>query len=244
VPKFAILGDVHGNYEAFETVLGALRKESPDAIYFVGDVVGYGPDPDICLAKLKELGSTWVAGNHDWAVSGNLSLEYFNPYAREAVDWTVAKLSKEDIALLNQQKLITTVNGFTLSHSTLHAPELFGYIDTLYAAYLCFEAMETNIAFVGHSHIPVIFLQNANDQSVAYTLQSETELSGWGKALVNVGSIGQPRDEDPRAAYCIYDSDKQIVRIERIEYDIKKTAQKIIDAGLPRVLAERLYVGR
>lgn len=244
MPRFAILGDIHANFEALETVLKAVEAESVDYVYSVGDIVGYGASPAECVERLRERRIEWVAGNHDHAVCGLLSLEYFNPFAKEAAEWTAEQLSEEQIEALKGATLLTTLNGVTIVHSTVHAPELFGYIDTLYAAYLCFEAMETRVGFVGHSHIPVTFLQNAEDLTPSYTLEREVDLSKWGKALINVGSIGQPRDEDPRAAYCIYDSDAEQVWIKRVEYDVEGSAQKIIDAGLPRILAERLFVGR
>ncbi|MCI0342371.1 MAG: metallophosphatase family protein [Planctomycetales bacterium] len=240
--RYGILGDIHSNFEALDTVIRELRKERVDRWISVGDVVGYGADPARCVDVVRELKCTVVAGNHDYAVCDRLNVDFFNAYAREAVLWTRKVLSREQMQFLEDLELISVLDGeVTVVHGSLNFPEMFDYIQTSYDAHLSLQALTTPVCFLGHSHVPVTFLQG---QTVSYTLDPVIRLRDGERALVNVGSVGQPRDEDPRAAYAVYDSKTRTVEVKRIEYDVEAAGRKILDAGLPEILAERIKYGR
>jgi diadenosine tetraphosphatase ApaH/serine/threonine PP2A family protein phosphatase len=242
--RYCIFGDVHGNLEALEAVLADAAKQDIERHVCVGDIVGYGADPRACVARVLEVTSQIVAGNHDCATVGRTDLEYFNVFAKEAVLWTQAQLSAEEMAFLRGLPLTLSVDGMTIVHATVHQPELFGYIESELSARLSFEALEDDIAFLGHSHVPVIFFYEQQEEEIWYSQDREVPMGDFSKAIVNVGSVGQPRDENPRAAYAIYDTEQQKVFIRRVDYDVEKAKQKILNAGLPEVLATRLAIGR
>jgi len=239
--RYGVFADVHSNLEAWEVVARALSEEGIDRYICVGDIVGYGADPEECINRVRSLEPIVVGGNHDWAAVGKTDISYFNPYAREAVLWTQAKLDQEDKDYLSSLGLIEGVEDFTVVHGTLDEPQEFKYIQDIGSALSSFELLEKSILFVGHSHVPFILTK---DGEIEYVSSREAELLPGKKCLVNVGSVGQPRDGDPRACYAIYDTKAKMVEIKRLEYDIKTAQAKIIEAGLPRILAERLAVGR
>jgi diadenosine tetraphosphatase ApaH/serine/threonine PP2A family protein phosphatase len=239
--RYGIIADIHSNYEALDAVLAVLSARGVDVYLSTGDIVGYGADPKRCLDRVRELGTVVTAGNHDWAVANRLSLDYFNAYAREAIYWTQERLTEADIQYLNDLPLTEIVDDLTLVHGTLYSPENFDYLLTSYDAHLSFQLQKTPLCLVGHSHVPITFLL---DGTVTFTLESEICLTGVDRAIVNPGSVGQPRDENPKASVGIYDSETRTFTIERVEYDIEAATSKILRAGLPEVLAERLWHGR
>jgi predicted phosphodiesterase len=239
--KYGILGDIHGNLEALEAVLERLEAAGVKKYVSVGDLVGYGASPCECIRKVRELGTTVVAGNHDFAAVDKLNIDFFNAYARESALWTRSALSDEDKQYIKSLKLVEYCDNFIIVHSTLYSPELFEYIQTSYDAHLSFEQQTTPISFMGHSHVPVNFFKRKN---VSFNMDNEIRLDESTKIMVNVGSIGQPRDENPDAVCVIYDADEGVVRTSRIHYDVEKSARKIVQAGLPEILAERLKYGR
>lgn len=240
--RFGVLGDMHSNLQAMEVVLADLAEAGVEGYLCLGDVVGYGADPRPVLDAVRQLPNvTVVAGNHDWGVTGQLSLDYFNQAARAAIHWTRQQLTEEEVAWLTDLPLVARVGeDVTLAHGTVHEPQSFDYLQTPYDAYLTFDAMKTKTAFVGHSHIPVTFFHG---NPVTYSLEERLEL-GNRIAVCNVGSVGQPRDEDPRAAYGIYDDEARVLEIRRLAYDVETACQRIIDVGLPPILGERLHAGR
>ncbi len=239
--RYGIFADIHGNLEAYEAVVDALNKERVDQLFCLGDIVGYGADPRACIAKTKELGCKIVAGNHDYAVVDKVNVDFFNTFAREAALWTRAALTPGECDFLRNLRLVDNVDGITLVHATPHYPELFEYIQTSFDAHLGFEMMTNQLCFVGHSHVPVTFFQK---KAVIYAMDSKINIDAKTKTMVNVGSVGQPRDENPHAAYAVYDSEAQAVNIKRTPYDIEKANAKIVKAGLPEILGERLRYGR
>jgi diadenosine tetraphosphatase ApaH/serine/threonine PP2A family protein phosphatase len=240
--RYAILGDVHSNLEALEAVLAALQRERIDHYVCVGDVVGYGADPKACLDRIRELCDVIVAGNHDWAVAGTLSMEFFNEYAKAAIHWTRTQLADDDIAWLRDLPLQADVDRKTLLvHSTVHDPAAFDYLLTSYDAHLSMRVLKKPLCFVGHSHIPITFMERGG---LGFTFADTIDLTRVEKVIVNPGSVGQPRDENPEAAYAIYDTVKRRVTLHRVPYDIEKAAAKIQAAGLPAPLADRLHVGK
>lgn len=245
--RIGILGDVHSNIEALTAVVEAMRPLGIDHWLQVGDVVGYGPDPRPCIDLIRELGCTVCLGNHDAAVVGLLDQDYFNAHARAAVEWTRTQIRDVDMQWLRSLPLVVEHPLYTLVHGTLHMPELFGYVLTPVEAQESLRLQRSAICFVGHSHVPAVYLlRDANvvrDLEVSYASEFSISTLGYQRTLVNVGSVGQPRDEDPRAAFATFDSSTGVVTVTRVHYDISKVQSKIRAAGLPSVLADRLSIG-
>lgn len=244
--RIGILGDIHANAEALTAVVKAMRDEGVDTFVQVGDIVGYGPEPSRCIDMVKELGCITCLGNHDAAVLDRLDTSYFNNFARAAILWTRPRLRPEDFAFLESLQLVVKRPGFTVVHGTLHLPEQFGYVISPVEALDSLEHQETEFCFVGHSHVPAMYLRNNDSpQEIQVVPHSEAEISyrGFERILMNVGSVGQPRDEDPRAAYGLVDTEQKIACIRRVAYDIPGVQRKIREAGLPEVLANRLSLG-
>jgi diadenosine tetraphosphatase ApaH/serine/threonine PP2A family protein phosphatase len=239
--RYAIISDIHGNREALDAVLESILKLKCDKILCLGDIVGYGAEPGYCVDRVREVSSAVVAGNHDFAVLGRINIEYFNPHARHATLWTRAKLNEAQTKYLESLPLSVVLDTCTLVHGSLDAPELFDYIQTSYDAFLTMENMTSRACFIGHSHVPIFFLL---DEVITYSLESSVQLKPYKKAIINVGSVGQPRDNNPMACFAVYDDDALAVTLHRTPYDIEKSAAKILEAGLPDFLAERLIVGR
>ncbi len=241
--RYGILGDIHANLSALEKVLSCMDKEGVDRLISVGDVVGYGAAPQECIQILRERGAVVVKGNHDAACVGEIDVRYFNPYARAAVEWTHALLTTEEHEWLRSLPMIADLEDCSVVHATLAHPERFEYVQAVEDADPSLDEMKTPVCFVGHTHVPVTILRLNDDLRTAYTVDAEISLDDVSHALVNVGAVGQPRDEDSRAAYAIYDTTSARIRILRIEYDIACEAARIRAAGLPGVLADRLFLG-
>lgn len=244
--RIGILGDIHANAEALTAVVKALRDDCADVYVQVGDIVGYGPEPSRCIDIVKELGCVVCLGNHDAAVLDRLDTSYFNNFARAAIHWTKPRLRPEDFEFLGQLQFVVRRPPFTVVHGTLHLPEQFGYVISPVEALDSLDHQDTQLCFVGHSHVPAIYLRrDSAPQDIHVVPHSEAEISyrGFDRILMNVGSVGQPRDEDPRAAYGLVDTDLGIASIKRVAYDIAGVQRKIREAGLPEVLANRLALG-
>jgi len=239
--RYAIFGDIHGNHQALEAVLEEMKKDGIEVKVCLGDIVGYGAEPSRCIATVRKTGCLTLAGNHDHAATGKLDVEYFNLYAREAALWTRKHLSDEERKWLDERTLIFHLNDVVLVHGSLHGPEQYHYIQSYLDAELSFEILDKSALFCAHTHVPVTFLDST---PMSHTLEPESEIPDKVKAIVNVGSVGQPRDEDPRAAYCLYDEEKRSVRIRRLEYDVETASRRILAAGLPEALAVRLGMGK
>ncbi len=242
--KYGILGDIHSNLSALQVVLQRMDDAGIETLISVGDVVGYGAAPHECIAILRERRAIVVKGNHDAACVGELDERTFNPYARAAVIWTRDLLRPEEKRWLKGLPLLATLEHCQVAHGTLHRPELFDYILSLSDADPSLDEMSRAVCFVGHSHIPLTVMRFVDDpERTAYTYESAIDLSDTVKALINVGSVGQPRDENPHAAYALYDSDLRRAEILRCPYDIEAEVERIDRAGLPTVLGERLRLG-
>ncbi len=247
--KIAILGDVHGNLEALEAVLKEVDAWGAERILQVGDLVGYGPDPGAVIETLAKRGARVCLGNHDAAVAGLLQVEGFNAYAREAIQWTRKNLGPGHLDHLRQLPLVVEDGrlGVQLVHGSLHKPQGFDYVYSQVAAERSVDHQTQPLCFVGHTHIPCLFYQVREGASLDYEPEFEQGepcfVSGLFRCLVNVGSVGQPRDQDSRAAWVRWDTDGGELRLERVWYDLGRTQEKILGAGLPRVLAERLSYG-
>jgi len=241
--RYGIFSDIHSNLEALDAVIEAYREEKIDKYLCVGDVVGYASSPKECIEKIRMLAMITAAGNHDWASVNLISTDYFNPLAKEAVFWTQRNLDEEGRYFLEHLMLVYKNEDLTMVHGTLDEPGDFNYMTDGYIVSRTFELLETNICFVGHTHVPGVFIKS-KDSRIRYQENSNINIKEDSKYIINVGSVGQPRDGNPKAAYCIYDSDKKNVQIKRISYDIQVTGKKIIAEGLPRFLGERLLIGR
>ena len=240
--KFAILGDIHSNLDALKVVLDDCRAQGVTDFLCTGDVVGYNACPGECLKIVRELGCPVVMGNHDHYVSSSQNLMDFNPVAAEVIRWTRGQLSEDDLGYLRALPFVVTAKGITLVHATMDCPESFGYVFDHLQAEAHFVHQVTPLCFHGHTHCPMIYEKQLG---AVYRIDAQDFKMPIGrKYFVNVGSVGQPRDGDPRAAYALYDPAERVVRFRRLEYDVAAAQERIRKAGLPERLAERLAIGR
>ena len=239
--RYALFGDIHGNLEAFETVLAHAQSQNCDAYACLGDIVGYGANPIECLNKVREMGCPVVKGNHDEDSSSLAgAARNTNPTALEAQEWTYNKLSEEQRDYLQNLRYVRQIDTFTIVHSSLDQPQNWHYITNKFDAAACLAYQFTQLCFIGHSHVPQIYIKG---EDITTHNEYQLKIEPDKKYLINIGSVGQPRDGDWRASYAIYDSKTSVVNIYRLDYDIKTTHHKIIAAGLPQSLATRLAEG-
>jgi len=239
--RFAIVSDIHANLEAFEAVVADARDNKCTNFVCLGDVVGYNANPHECVALVQELDCPIVKGNHDEQASLIESSRDFNEMAEAAIQWTRDNLTDEDKDWLRDLKLQRQVRDFTIVHATLDTPAQWGYVFNNLDAAASFTYQHTTVCFFGHTHVPIAFIR---DEGVQRQHIDKMRIDPGKKYFINVGSVGQPRDGDWHAAYCIYHVESNVVEQRRLKYDIATAQKKIIDAGLPRLLAERLEVGR
>ncbi|MCZ7635018.1 MAG: metallophosphatase family protein [Verrucomicrobia bacterium] len=239
--KFAIIADIHANLEALQVVLADARNEKVTHYACLGDVVGYNANPKECLDIVREMGMPCVKGNHDEYCSSEGNLDGFNPAAALAVQWTRNQLTAEDRQWLRDLKYMRLVTSFSIVHATLDAPQRWGYVFDKLAAAASFTYQNTSVCFFGHTHVPVAFVRDSLVRGGSY---SKFRVEPGKKYFVNVGSVGQSRDGVPKATYALYDLDSQTIELRRLDYDMPATQAKIIAAGLPARLADRLAVGR
>jgi predicted phosphodiesterase len=239
--KYAIIADIHANLEAFQVVLEDIKAQQCTHCACLGDVVGYNANPKECLDIVREMNIPVVKGNHDEYCSTDEPLDGFNPAAAEAVNWTRKQLTEDDRQWLRDLKYRQMVNNFTIVHATLDAPQRWGYVFDKLAAAASFTYQNTPVCFFGHTHVPVAFMRDTMVRGGTY---SKFKIEAGKKYFVNVGAVGQPRDNNPKAAYVVYDVDEGTIELRRLEYNIPKAQQKILAAGLPERLAERLSYGR
>jgi predicted phosphodiesterase len=241
--RYGILSDVHSNLEALDAVIKAYQKEGIDKYICVGDIVGYAANPIECIEKIKSQSPITVAGNHDWASVSLLSIDYFNPAARQAILWTKHNLDAGSRYFLESLKLIYENEDLVLVHGTLDAPQDFNYMIDIGSAQETLRIFKGNICFVGHTHICGIFIEDKNGR-IHYEEEEHIVVEDENKYIINVGSVGQPRDGNPKAAYCIYDTEKKEINIKRVDYNVEAARKKVIEAGLARFLGDRLLVGQ
>ena len=239
--RFAIFSDTHSNLEALEAVLADARKRKCTHFVCLGDIVGYNANPHECVERIRELDCPTVKGNHDEQASLPLSTSDFNELAERAIQWTRDNLTEEDKQWLRELPLQKKVRDFTIVHATLDTPAQWGYVFNNLDAAASFTYQHTTACFFGHTHVPMVFIR---DEGVRREWIDHIRIEPTKKYLINMGSVGQPRDGNWRAAYCIYDIENNLVEQLRVKYDLAVAQQKIIKAGLPRLLAERLALGR
>ena len=238
---YAIISDVHSNLEAFQEVIGYCQARGIKDFLCAGDLVGYGASPGECLKLVDDLNIRCVAGNHDWAASGRLDFEYFSLPAQRAVVWTQAQLSPAQKHSLNNLEPVSKREDCILVHGTLDHPQEFNYLMDTAQASDTFFLMDRTVCFVGHTHVPQILIKHKD--FISYARSFELTLNPELKYIINVGSVGQPRDGNPKASFGIYDTQAQTISIKRIAYDIESAQKKILTAGLPEILARRLSMG-
>jgi len=241
---YAILGDIHANIDALNVVVADAHAQGVTNFVSVGDVVGYNAAPAECIRIVRdELKCPVVRGNHDHYVSYlDTSLADFHPMAAQVVEWTRSQLSPDDIQWLHDLPLQKPHMGFMLVHSTLDMPDRWGYVFDNQQAEANFNYQTTPICFHGHTHVPIIYLSTPG--GVVHYEPCDFIIELGQKLFINVGSVGQPRDGDPRASYVIYDPAARQIRFRRLEYDVAAAQARIRAAGLPERCAQRLEVGR
>ena len=239
--RFAIFSDVHANLEALEAVLEDARERKCTHFVCLGDVVGYNANPHECVERVREMDCPIVKGNHDEQASLIESSRDFNELAEQAIAWTRDNLTADDKEWLRALRLQRPVRDFTIVHATLDMPGDWGYVFTTAEAMASFPYQQTTLCFFGHTHVQGAFVRNTE---VTPTVRDKIRIDSSKQYFVNAGSVGQPRDGDWRAAYCIYFPDDNLVEQRRVPYEIERTRKKVLAAGLPRLLADRLVLGR
>jgi diadenosine tetraphosphatase ApaH/serine/threonine PP2A family protein phosphatase len=241
--RVAVISDVHSNLAALEAVLEALPEHAVDEIWCLGDLVGYGPQPDQCVHLVTSRAAVCLAGNHDLVVSGAISSSVFTHDAGAAAAWTREVMTPETEQALQGLEPSGARQGVELYHASIRDP-VWEYVIDDRTAMACIELQNSPLALIGHSHVALVY-GYAGERFLAGTAPAGTELElGPGPYLLNPGSVGQPRDGDPRAAFLILDLDGRTAAWRRVEYDIDRTRQAIDGAGLPARLGTRLYEGR
>ncbi len=238
-----ILSDIHGNLEAFEAMRAAGAELGVERWIFLGDVVGYGADPQACLSLMRLLGECSIKGNHDAAVAGQENLAYFNEFAREAVQWTKSRLSEEELHYLGSLPLTLDSGDDVYVHAEPSDPGAWSYVNDASDADEALNATTARRCFVGHTHCAFACCRDGARSEMVAT-GGVVQMQSDRQYLINVGSVGQPRDGDPRACGVVLDENRDLFEFLRIEYDIAAAQSKIEAAGLPSVLAERLQYGR
>jgi predicted phosphodiesterase len=239
--RVAVISDVHANRHALDAVLAAIDGEGVDAIWCLGDVVGYGPQPNECCELVRERADLCLIGNHDLVALGELAVTDFNDEAAAAALWTSERLSKESDSFLRGLEPSAAVDGAQLFHASARDP-VWEYVLTEEAARATFELTTAPIVLVGHSHV-ALALAWAVDRVGGGVASDGVELELGGRHLLNPGSVGQPRDGDPRAAWLLLDLDRRLATFRRVAYPIEKTQAEMREAGLPRLLSDRLARG-
>ena len=256
--RFAILSDLHANLEASEAALADARAAQCSHFVCLGDVVGYNANPHECVKLIQDLECPVVKGNHDEQASLLEPSHGFNELAEHAINWTRENLTDADKEWLRDLRLLRQVRDFTIVHATLDTPGQWGYVLNNLDAAASFTYQHSTVCFFGHTHFPVAYVRDGGipggrsdplmiEPGNGGVRRVKTDLlmiESGKKYFINAGSVGQPRDGDWRAAYCIYDTEKNVVEQRRVKYDLVTAQKKILKAGLPRLLADRLSLGR
>ena len=241
--RYAIISDIHGNLEALNEVLRKIDNLKIDKIYNLGDLVGYGPDPDKVIDIILKEDIPSIMGNHDEAVIDIQKSNRFNEYAKKAVIYTLSKLTEEHKSFLESLPLKLIEDKFSMVHASFYYPDFWNYVD-MRNVYIQFEYLENDIGFIGHTHIPAVYIKSKKEEKIF--LESPKEkiyLEDDKKYIINVGSVGQPRDGDKRASFVVYDAKENCIEFYRVEYNIERVYEKIKKNNLPDFLGKRLFDG-
>jgi diadenosine tetraphosphatase ApaH/serine/threonine PP2A family protein phosphatase len=243
-----VISDVHSNLPALQAVLEAIEAAAPEEIWCLGDLVGYGAQPDECVALVRERCAVSLIGNHDLAVTGGIDASSFSETARAAVDWTKANIAPETLEFLGSLSPEGDHIGFGLFHASPRDP-IWEYVLSIDQAEAGLDAQAERICLIGHSHVSLFFTRPPSTGRRTYATGAQSTDGDLldlaeGEWLLNPGSVGQPRDGDPRAAWLEIDTDEWTARYHRVQYDAVAAGAAILEAGLPTALAERLQIGR
>jgi diadenosine tetraphosphatase ApaH/serine/threonine PP2A family protein phosphatase len=243
-----VISDVHSNLPALQAVLGSIEAAAPEEIWCLGDVVGYGAQPDECTALVRERCAVSLIGNHDLAVTGGIDASSFSETARAAVDWTKDNIAPETLEFLSGLSPEGNHAGFGLFHASPRDP-IWEYVLSIDQAEAGLDAQSERICLIGHSHVSLFFTRPPSTGRRTYATGAQSTDNDLldlaeGEWLLNPGSVGQPRDGDPRAAWLEIDTDEWTARYHRVPYDTVAAGAAILEAGLPTALAERLQIGR
>lgn len=239
--KFAIISDIHSNLAALQSVLKRAEELKCDDIVCLGDIVGYGPYPNECCKIVQETTKLTVVGNHDHASIGYTDIDYFNKFAKEAIIWTSQVLNENNKEYLKSLPSFLRIENIFCVHASPTTPLEWNYIISLYDAIDNFNSFEEKICFIGHSHVPVAY---SYEEIPSYETSEKIQLLDGFRYIINVGSVGQPRDRNPNACFGIYDNDLNLFQLQRVAYDIRATQKAMRNANLPEFLVERLLFGR
>jgi diadenosine tetraphosphatase ApaH/serine/threonine PP2A family protein phosphatase len=242
--RIAIVSDIHANRHAFEAVLEAIAASECQEVWCLGDLVGYGADPEACVELARKHAAVCLAGNHDLGVCGRLDLEDFSRGAALAARWTQVNLSRSALDFLTGLEPAGEEEGVSLYHASPRDP-VWEYVLSTLQAELCLDAQAHRVALIGHSHVALAFWRTPGNAATGHTRGDLDELDlAEGEWLINPGSVGQPRDGDPRAAWLELDLTGRLAIYHRVAYDIDGAAAAIRAARLPDSLAERLHYGQ
>lgn len=241
--RYGIISDVHGNLEALDVVLEHLAQQKITQYVFLGDAVGYGPNPDEVVTRLRALGGVAVLGNHDAAVTGRMDTEGFYPAARASLAWTQSQLSQANLSWLAGLPYTAQAPDILFCHGAPARPEAFDYLTqpAQVEAMLAGPVTLRSLTFMGHSHLTVSFEVQGGE--VRALQQPVILCAPEAQYIITVGSVGQPRDRDPRACCAVFDDATRQLTYHRLDYDMRQTRQKIVDAGLSTLFGDRLSVG-
>ncbi len=242
--KIGIISDIHANYEALSVVSNYLERFC-DQIYCLGDIVGYGPDPEKCVSLIRTSGYKTIAGNHEYAAVGKIDFKYFNKLASESIKYAINQLSGVNINYLRDLPLSLQLHEASFIHASFYKPSSWLYLSDSTIVEQ-FDYLENQIGFVGHTHQPICYKKLNDDYLVdkISVIDEPIILSSDAKYIINVGSLGQPRDVQTKSTFGVYDFDSQEFRYERMDYNIDRTIKKIKYSALPRELVNRLVVGK
>ena len=239
----AMISDIHGNLEALQAVLMDIEKYKVDAVCCLGDVIGYGCDPVPCLELVDKTCLIKLVGNHEYSSMGLLPMDNLNQTARTSANWTTDQLDDRAFGIINRFTVDASLDSSYLVHASSYEPTKWHYILTNHEADQSFKSLKAKHCFHGHTHLPMIYAESPKGEhrrQVGHDFQPDEDT----RYLINIGSVGQPRDNDPRACYITYDSAQAEVAYHRVEYDIQRTQSKMRQADLPTPLIERLAAGR
>ena len=242
--RCAIVADIHANLDAFKAVLLDVKEQGDvEEIWCLGDIIGYGPDPHQCIELLRQTNHIGVAGNHDLAAIGEIDTHQFNPDAVAASSWTSRQLIPQDVVYIKELPLVIERDDFTLVHGSPREP-IWEYVLSLSSASENFAYFKSKYCLVCHTHVPAVF-KLGKGGACSFSKFSPESAVGLGeeRLIINPGSVGQPRDGDPRASYAIYDSQAGQIKLRRVPYDIAATQAKMVEQRLPIRLVARLTRG-
>jgi len=241
--RFLILSDIHGNVEALERVLEEAGRLRPDMIVSLGDVVGYGANPNECVSLVQEAANIRIGGNHDVAAAGLIGTEAFSGTAQRAIRWTSREIHPSHRDALGEYDTVRRYGDCVFAHSSPLSPMEWEYVYTINQANAIFGGIRERFAFIGHTHVPAI-IEHSEALGTRVVSGTIAAVAPGSRYLVNVGSIGQPRDGIAAASFAVLDEQKGTITIRRVPYDIRSAQDKIRNSGLPESLAERLATAR